>query len=311
MTIFLIAAAAVCALCIIVTLICYKLAFYSPLPHNEDPKELPPDSQYLPHAERMHSMVDHLQSLPYEQVFITSHDGLRLAGRYYHRNDGAPVKIEFHGYRSAAVRDFCGAHELDVLTGCNVLLIDQRAHGLSDGTSITFGILERHDVVSWVNYVVNRFGSDVKILLSGVSMGAATVMMASDLDLPSNVRGIIADCGYSSPKAILMKVCQEDYHLPAKLLYPFCRLAAKWLCKCDLEEASALSSVKNSKVPIFIVHGTDDRFVPCSMAHELKAAAGDKAELHLFEGSGHVLSYLDDTPRYHKLAQAFCDRIFE
>ena len=311
MTAFLIAAGSVCLLFFAIILICYRLAFYSPLPHKEDPRELPPDSQYLPHAERMLTMVDHLLSLPYEQVFITSHDGLRLAGRYYHRMDGAPVKIEFHGYRSAAVRDFCGANELDILTGCNVLLIDQRAHGLSDGTGITFGILERHDVVSWANYVVDRFGGDVKILLSGVSMGAATVMMASDLELPGNVCGIIADCGYSSPKAILMKVCREDYHLPAKLLYPFCRLAAKWLCKCDLESASAVESVKNSKVPIFIVHGTEDRFVPCDMAYELKEAAGDMAELHLFEGSGHVLSYLDDTPRYQTLAKAFCDRIFE
>ncbi len=294
-----------------VILICHRIAFYNPIPHREDPYDIPRDDQYGVHAERMHRMVDYLRSLPYEQVYITSHDGLRLAARYYHRNDGAPVKIEFHGYRSAATRDFCGANELDVLTGCNVLLVDQRAHGLSDGTSITFGILERYDVISWVTYIVNRFGPEVKILLSGVSMGAATVLMASDLELPPSVKGIIADCGYSSPKAILKKVCKEDMHLPADLLYPFCKLAAKWLCKCDLEATSAVEAVKNSKVPIFIVHGTDDRYVPCSMAHEIKAAAGDKAELHLFEGSGHVLSYMDDTPRYHQLAQAFCDRIFQ
>ena len=298
-------------LCAAVLLFCYKIAFHSPLPHKEDPYDIPSDDQYDVHAERMHSMVDYMLTLPYEQVYITSHDGLRLAARYYHRTDGAPVKIEFHGYRSAAVRDFSGANELDVLTGCNVLLVDQRAHGLSDGTVISFGIKERYDVVSWVNYVVDRFGSDVKILLSGVSMGAATVLMASDLDLPSNVRGMIADCGYSSPKAILMKVCQEDMHLPAKLLYPFCKLAAKWIGKFDLEECSAVQAVQNSTIPMFLVHGTDDRFVPCSMVHEIKAAAGDKAQLHLFEGYGHVLCYLDDTPRYHKLAQAFCDEVFQ
>lgn len=298
-------------LCLAAILICHRIAFYNPLPHKEDPYDIPRDDQYGVHADRMHRMVDYLRSLPYEQVYITSHDGLRLAARYYHRNDSAPVKIEFHGYRSAATRDFCGANELDVLTGCNVLLVDQRAHGLSDGTSITFGILERFDVVSWANYVVDRFGSDVKILLSGVSMGAATVLMASDLDLPPNVKGIIADCGFSSPKAILMKVCKEDMHLPAKLLYPFCKLAAKWLCKCDLEAADAVTAVKNTKVPIFMVHGTEDRYVPCSMAFEIKEAAGDMAQLHIFEGSGHVLSYMDDTPRYHKLAQAFCDEIFQ
>lgn len=291
-------------------LFCFHIAFYNPAPHKEDPYSIPDDDQYGPHGARMYRMVDYLRSLPYEQVYITSHDGLRLAARYYHRNDGGPVKIEFHGYRSAATRDFSGANELDVLTGCNVLLIDQRSHGLSEGSVITFGIKERYDVLSWVNYVVDRFGPDVKILLSGVSMGAATVLMASDLDLPPNVKGMIADCGYSSPKAILKKVCGEDMHLPADLLYPFCKLAAKWLGKFDLEEASAVEAVKNSRVPIFMVHGTEDRYVPFSMGLEIKEAAGDKATLHIFEGSGHVLSYLDDTPRYHKLAQAFCDEIF-
>lgn len=290
--------------------ICFYIPFYNPTPHKEDPYDIPRDDQYGLHAERMHRMVDYLRSLPYEQVYITSHDGLRLAARYYHRNDGAPVKIEFHGYRSAATRDFSGANELDVLTGCNVLLVDQRSHGLSDGKVISFGIKERYDVLSWTNYVVDRFGDDVKILLSGVSMGAATVLMASDLELPPNVRGIIADCGYSSPAAIIKKVCKEDMHLPVSVVYPFVKLAAKWFGKFDLEETSAVEAVKHTKVPLFLVHGTEDRYVPCSMVYEIKEAAGDMAQLHIFEGSGHVLSYMDDTPRYHKLAQAFCDEIF-
>ena len=190
--------------------ICYYICFYNPIPHNEDPYDIPRDDQYGVHAERMHRMVDYLRSLPYEQVSITSYDGLKLTARYYHRNDGAPVKIEFHGYRSAATRDFSGANELDVLTGCNVLLVDQRSHGLSEGTTITFGIKERHDVVSWANYAVDRFGSDVKILLSGVSMGAATVLMASNLELPSNVKGIIAAATVpplQSSKKSARKIC--------------------------------------------------------------------------------------------------------
>ena len=291
--------------------ICFHITFYNPIPHKEDPYDIPRDDQYGVHAERMHRMVDYLHSLPYEQISITSHDGLKLSARYYHRNDGAPVKIEFHGYRSAATRDFCGANELDVLTGCNVLLVDQRSHGLSDGTVISFGIKERHDVVSWVNYIVDRFGDDVKILLSGVSMGAATVLMASNLDLPANVKGIIADCGFTSPAAIIKKVCKEDMHLPPAIVYPFVKLAAKWFGKFDLEEIGAVDAVKDTKIPLFLVHGTDDRYVPCSMAYEIKDAAGEIAQLHIFEGSGHVLSYMDNTPRYQKLAQAFCNEIFQ
>ena len=311
MTTAIIILSSLCVAFAIITLICFCICFYNPIPHKENPYDIPRDDQYGVHADRMHRMVDYLRSLPYEQVYITSHDGLRLAARYYHRTDGAPVKIEFHGYRSAATRDFSGANELDVMTGCNVLLIDQRSHGLSDGTVISFGIKERYDVLSWVNYVVDRFGNDVKILLSGVSMGAATVLMASELDLPSNVKGIIADCGFSSPSAIIKKVCKEDRHLPVAIIYPCIKFAAKWLGKFDLEESNAVDAVKHTKVPLFLVHGTDDRYVPCSMVYEIKEAAGDMAQLHIFEGSGHVLSYMDDTPRYQKLAQAFCNEIFQ
>ena len=308
---FLIIIMVVCVVFALTLGICFRICFHSPIPHNEDPYDIPQDDQYGPHADRMHRMVDYLRALPYEQVYITSYDGLQLAARYYHRTDGAPVKIEFHGYRSAATRDFSGANELDVMTGCNVLLIDQRSHGLSDGTVISFGIKERYDVLSWVHYVVDRFGSDVKILLSGVSMGAATVLMASELDLPPNVKGIIADSAFSSPSAVIKKVCKEDMHLPPSIVYPFVKLAAKWLGKFDLEEANAVDAVKRTTVPLFLVHGTEDRYVPCSMVYEIKEAAGDMAQLHIFEGSGHVLSYMDDTPRYQKLAQIFCNEIFK
>ncbi len=283
------------------------LPFYNPK-HKEDPYDIPTTGQYAKHAHVMSGMVDTLRALPYEQVYITSRDGLRLAARFYFRKEGAPVKIEFHGYRSAATRDFSGALEMDSRMGFNVLLVDQRAHGLSDGHVICFGVKERYDVVDWCKYAVERFGPETQILLSGISMGAATVLMASDLeDLPDNVKGIIADCGYSSPEGIIKKVCDVDVHIPSWLIYPFVKTSTRLLGKFDLESVTAVEAVKHTRVPLFIVHGSKDHYVPCSMAYELKEAAGDMAELHIFPGSGHVLSYLDDTPRYHQLAGAFCD----
>ena len=252
-----------------------------------------------------------LYNTPYEQVYVTSHDGLRLAARYFHLADGAPVKIEFHGYRGTGIREFCGARALDVKSGYNVLLVDQRAHGLSEGTCISFGVKERHDVVTWCNYAVERFGPEVKILLSGVSMGAATLLMASDLDLPKNVRGIIADCGYSSPAAIIKKVCKEDYRLPVWLVYPFARLTARLIGGFDLEGASAVEAVKHSRVPIIIFHGEEDRYVPCSMAHEIYAAADGKAELHTVPKAGHALSYMVDEAAYHAAVIPFCQKVLK
>lgn len=295
----------------IITAVAFFIPFYNPVPRRQTPFDIPDTDQYMPHYDRMYSLITKLNDMPCEQVFITSHDGLQLAARYYHRADGAPLKIEFHGYRGTSIRDFCGATEIDELSGYNVLLVDQRAHGNSDGKLISFGIRERYDVLDWVNYAVERFGSDVKIILSGVSMGAATVLMASDLDLPFNVRGIIADCGYSSPAAIIKKVCREDFHLPVWLMYPVIRLTAKVFGGFDLEEASAVESVKNSKVPIILFHGDDDRYVPRWMADEILAAAGDKAQLHVIPKAGHALSYLEDQPRYHAAVIPFCKEILK
>lgn len=283
----------------------YLIPFYNPIPRRQTPYDLPTGEQYDPYHDRMHTLVTRLSSKPCEQVFITARDGARLAARYYHASDDAAVKIEFHGYRGTSIRDFCGAIEIDELCGYNVLLVDQRAHGLSDGRTIGFGVLERHDVADWCNYAVERFGEDVKIILSGVSMGGATVLMASDLDLPPNVRGIIADCAYSSPAAIIKKVCREDFHLPVWLMYPFIRLAAGTLGGFDLESASAVESVKHAKVPIILFHGGDDRYVPRSMAEEIFAAADGKAQLHIMEGAGHAMSYLTEQERYHALAIPF------
>jgi hypothetical protein len=179
-------------LILVISFCCYWVAFYNPERRHGEPVPMPKSWRSQKEGPKLRKLYEQMSALPFERVEIRSRDGLRLVGSYYHRNDGAPVKIEFHGYRSAATRDFCGANELDVLTGCNVLLVDQRAHGLSDGTSITFGILERFDVVSWANYVVDRFGPDVKILLSGVSMGAATVAVKLNMQHGTVIAVIVA-----------------------------------------------------------------------------------------------------------------------
>ena len=178
----------------------------------------------------------------YREVEITSYDGLKLFGRYYHLADGAPVEILVHGYRGNAIRDFCGGCKLAMDAGHNVLLIDQRAHGNSQGKTICFGIKEKYDVQSWANYVVDRFGKDVKIILAGVSMGAATVMETLSLDLPDNVVGVIADCGYSSTEEIIRKVCKE-MKFPPKITMPFVKLGAVIYGRLKIE-GGALDAAK-------------------------------------------------------------------
>lgn len=243
----------------------------------------------------------------FELVEITSVDGLKLRGRYYHRNDGAPLVIFMHGYKGNFYRDGNGIFTYSKKFGFNVLLVYQRSQGLSEGKSITFGIMERQDCKSWVEYAVNRFGSDQKILISGISMGGATVMMAADVGLPDNVKGIMSDCGFSSPKEILCSV-MDSLKLPCKLLYPLAKLGARWFGGFDLEEASAAESLKKSKIPVLLIHGEGDDFVPCWMSVKCHEACASEKELLIVPGFGHGMSYCHKPKEYEKAMDAFFEK---
>lgn len=268
----------------------------------------PEGEQYKPYLEASKELIRRLRELPFEEVQIRSDDGLKLRGKYYHMADGAPLEILFHGYHGMAERDFCGGFWLAREAGHNILLIDERAHGKSEGNVITFGVKERYDCRAWVRYALERFGTEVRIVLVGVSMGAATVLMASDLDLPENVKGIIADCGYSSPKAIVRKVAR-DKKLPVRALYPLARLGA-WLAGgFDLEESSAVESLRNCRIPVLFIHGEDDRFVPCEMSRENYEACASEKTLFTVPGAGHTLCYMVDTEGYKRTVRGFLKQI--
>ena len=280
----------------------YRRAFYFSKKHTESKSSLP--SQYFDHTkiEAMKPLIEELSALPYEEIFIKSYDGKKLFGRYYHVKDGAPVEIEFHGYKGNAYRDFCGGHKLARKLCHNIILVDQRSHGRSDGHTISFGVKERYDALAWANYAARRFNAP--IFLVGVSMGAATVLMSAELDLPSQVSGIIADCPYSSPKEIIKKVC-TDMGLPANALYPFVWLGAVSFGFFNPNASSAYESARSSKVPILVLHGNSDGFVPVEMAHKICDGNEKICMLHTFEGAGHGLSYVSDPERYEKTVFEF------
>lgn len=286
----------------------YHKAFYSPNKHQNDIYNIPTGEQYDPYRQRMLDLIDDLNSRPFEEVQILSFDGLMLYGRYYHYQDGVPLDIAFHGYRGTAIRDMCGGIWLSYAAKHNILLVDQRAHGKSEGHTITFGIKERKDCLAWVDYAKERFGDNVQILLYGVSMGAATVLMASSEISEKNVRGIIADCPYSSPKEIIKKVCR-DMKYPPKLVYPFILLSAWVFGRFKLTEITAEEAVKTSSVPILILHGEDDRFVPEEMSKNI-ADARVGIERHTFPEAAHGISGIVESERYNEIVLDFVERSF-
>ena len=288
--------------------LCYKKAFGRTSGPDDDPRAVSPNSQYQQHKDQILALVDNILSYPYEQVYIKSDDGLELAGKFYQGRQGSPVIIMFHGYRSMAYRDCSGLFKLTMELGWNMLLPDMRSHGLSQGRVISMGIKERQDCLRWVDYISHRLGENTPILLAGCSMGASTIMMSAEL-LPAQVKGLICDCGYSSIKG-MMELMAKKLHLPVKLSLLALRLSALLFGGFDPESCSHLSSLAKSKIPLLIVHGEDDRLVPCSMAMEnYRASASDIKMLLTVPGAGHGMSFLADEGKYRETFLAFVKRI--
>ncbi|MBR2558801.1 MAG: prolyl oligopeptidase family serine peptidase [Firmicutes bacterium] len=165
------------------------------------------------------------------------------------------------------------------------------------------------DVLAWTRWAVRRFGPEVKILLAGISMGASAVLMASELALPENVRGILADCPFSSPWDIIKKV-GDARGFNMDIWRPFIKMEARIYGDFELDAAEPVTAVKHANVPILLIHGEDDKFVPCEMSRQIAEANPEMIEFHTFPGAGHGVSYLADTERYTKLVRDFCEKIF-
>lgn len=291
---------------IAVSFVCYRMAFYSP-PRKileGDQVATPEGEIYDPFRESMERWILEARAMPREVVSIQSFDGLTLRGWYYEYAPGAPIELMMHGYRGDSERDLSGGVQRCFACGRSALVVDQRGGGRSDGKTITMGILERRDCLTWVYFMIKRFGPDVKIILTGISMGAATVVMAGGEELPENVVGILADCGYTSPKEIMQKVIRE-MGLPPVLSFPFVRLGAKIFGGFDLMETSPEEAIRKCKVPVIFFHGETDDFVPCDMSRRLYDLCPARKAIMTVPGAGHGLSYALMPKEYRKVLNDF------
>jgi dipeptidyl aminopeptidase/acylaminoacyl peptidase len=286
--------------------VCFRMAFYNPKPKPADPEfiDLPQGSIYKPYHDMMTKWTRETRQLPHEKMSIKTFDGLTLYGKYYELAPGAPIELMFHGYRGTAERDLSGAVQRCFELGRSALIVDQRACSDSEGRVITFGIREHQDCLCWVDHAVKRFGPDCKILLTGISMGATTVLMAAGKPLPPNVVGVLADCGFSSAKEIIQHVIRR-MKLPPRLGYFFVRLGARLYGGFDPESYSALEAAPNIRVPVLFFHGLDDRFVPCYMSQQNYDACTAPKKLVTVPGAGHGLAYLLDTEGYFQAVREF------
>lgn len=277
---------------LLISYICFRMAFYSPdRPKvKSDAIDIPKGEAYTPFRETLETWTREARSMPHEDVSITSFDGLKLTGKYYEYAPGAPIELMFHGYRGTAERDLSGGVQRCFQLGRSALLVDQRGCSTSGGNILTFGIRERRDCLAWVDFMLRRFGPEVKIILTGISMGAATVLMAAAEPLPDNVIGVLADCGYSSARDII-RVVIRNMGLPVGPSYWFVRLGAKLYGRFDPEETSPVQAMKHCILPVLFFHGEADDFVPCEMSKVNYDACTARKKLVTVPGAAHGLSY--------------------
>ncbi len=297
--IFLGIVAVLAVIVLIISFICFRMAFYSP---DRDPEKygadcVPEGEIYEPFREQMEAWAKETKEMTHEEFSITSFDGLKLYGKYYECKKGAPIELMFHGYRGTAQRDLSGGVQRCFKLGHNSFIVDQRASEKSEGNIISFGINEHKDCLKWIDFMVEHFGSDVKIILTGISMGASTVLMASGNFLPNNVVGVLADCGYNSPKDIIKKVIKE-MGIPVNLGYFFVKLGARIFGHFDLEETSPQEALKNCTVPVIFFYGENDDYVPCKMSKINFDACASRKMLITVPDAGHGLSYPIAPERY-------------
>ncbi|MBO0448504.1 alpha/beta hydrolase [Enterococcus sp. MJM12] len=240
--------------------------------------------------------------------YITSEDGLKLRGIYLPASKKSDkTAIIAHGYMGDAESMYQFADMYHRL-GYNVLVPDARGHGKSQGDYIGFGWPERKDYVKWIHEVLSQNGSKENIILHGVSMGAATVMMTSGEKLPTNVKAIIEDCGYSSIQAELIYQYHQLFDLPTFPIIPVTNLVTRLRAGFFFTDGDVTKQLAKNKTPMLFIHGSADKFVPFTMLDKVYNATNVPKEKWVVDGAAHAQSFNKDPKRYEEKVKSFLSR---
>lgn len=251
--------------------------------------------------------AEKLETTPHDIIQIESYDGQHLVGHWFPAPNGQRTVIAMHGWRSGWSSDFGTMADFWHTNGCHVLYAEQRGQGCSGGAYMGFGMIERFDCLEWIKWVNSHVDNHLPVYLAGVSMGATTVLMTANLDLPPNVKGIMADCGFTSAHDIFKYVAEKNLHIS----YQLHSLAADALCREKISmgtrDCSTVDILKESKVPVLLAHGTDDRFVPVEMTYQNYLACRSPKHLLIVPGADHGMSHFKEPQRYEQAALSFFD----
>ncbi|MDE6312955.1 MAG: alpha/beta hydrolase [Lachnospiraceae bacterium] len=263
------------------------------------------------HMDFIGKRKEYMLSQFHEDVYQYSHDGLKLHATHFPGPGKNKLVICFHGYTSEGMKDYIGLSGYYLKKGYGMLLVDERAHGKSQGKQIGFGCLDRRDALKWLEWAVEVYGEEVQIIFHGTSMGASTVLMASGLELPKQVKGIVADCGFTSPKEVFTHVLHSMYHMPAFPIIQIADVINKKRAGYGLDECNAAREVRKATVPILMIHGDADTFVPSSMCDEIYENCASQKKKVIIKGAAHAESYYKDTQKYEEALNEFLEEIIK
>ena len=279
--------------------------------NREEPRQMKggksPHNAVIPEelTKELQRLSQKLKESDCETVTISARDGERLVGHWHYREGDKRILIAMHGWRSSWTHDFGAIADFWQDNGCSVLYAEQRGQGESGGEHMGFGMIERYDCLDWINWVNEKTEGKMPIYLAGISMGASTVLMTGGFDLPENVCGIMADCGFTSAHAIWKYVVEGN----TRFSYDSRSKAVDDLCKKKInvgtQEYTTLDAMKECKVPVLLVHGTEDSFVPVEMTYENYKACNAPKRLFIVPGATHAMSYMVDRDGYEKTVREF------
>lgn len=252
-----------------------------------------------------------LRSMDTKLIEIVASDGEKLAGHLLEHKSPKRIILAMHGWRSDWSRDFGPITDFWNYNNCTVLYADQRGHGQSGGSYIGFGLTERYDCLDWVNWINKNINTNnLPIYLAGISMGATTVLMASDLELPDNVHGIMADCGFTSPYEIWKHVANNNLGISYSMVSYLANSMYRKRTDMNTDDYSTVEALENTKIPVLLIHGSDDTFVPVEMTYSNYKACTSPKKLLIVPGAKHALSYYVNRLEYEETVKKFwkmCD----
>lgn len=282
----------------------HHVILYTPMKGQNNDYQLTESTQFLGLEKTINDLITAIRKEPCEDVYTMSYDKLKLHARLYRNKKSSRVVIMFHGYRGTARRDFSGAGMHMIKKGYNVILVDERGHGDSEGHNITFGNREKRDVLSWIDFAKKELGENIEIILAGISMGAATILFAAQyIKEPMK---LICDCPYPTGKEILSESIRK-LKMPVKLFWPVLNFSSIVFSHASLNKDDASKSLKNSPHKVLIIHGEKDRIVPYKQSYRIYEENKEKVRYELFPNTDHGVSYMTDTPRYIRVIDEFLE----